>query len=369
MSSHSTGLYSDIPDSIKNAKGFSYSIIKRKIVKKKNFLQRYKDGISYAIKASKEWKKKRKEIDAVILQSTHTAWLSVLLMSIWLKKPIIYNSFDMFPDGPYYYGAITNELVYKVLSGLQNYILRKSKKIVVISDDMKKSYVAKGIDQTKLITIPNWYDSGSLQLSSDGENEFIKKYGIDKNKFIVQYAGNIGYTFNYKAVIEIAKYLKNDDTIQFHIIGNGGFEEAFINEAKEEGLSNILFFPWQDSRVIYDVYSSCNIEIIPLSKGVIWTSFPSKCTLLMACGRSFLCMCENNSEFFDFVNTKKIGFCIDRTDYLDAAKIISDLSKERYRLAEYEENGKRIGEQYYSSSVNAIKYVKLLQGMVGGNDD
>ena len=365
VSSHTTGIYPDIPDSLQNAKGFSYSIIQRKIVKKKNFVQRYKDGIGYAIKAKKEWKKQRKTIDVVVLQSTHTAWLSVLFMNIWLKKPIVYNSFDMFPDGPYYYGAITNKVVYKVLSTLQNYILKKSKRIVVISDDMKKSYINKGISEKKLVTIPNWYDCGSMQISSSDNNEFVNKYCINSKKFIIQYAGNIGYTFNYRAVIEIAKELKDDLDIQFHIIGNGGFEESFKNEAEHEGLKNIIFFPWQDSSIIYDVYSACDIELIPLSNGVIWTSFPSKCTLLMACGRSFLCLCEKESDFYHFVNSEKIGFCIDRTDYKSASDLIRRLKSDRELLAECERNGQSVGKSYYSSEVNAPKYVKLLKEMVG----
>ena len=365
LTSHTTGIYPDIPEPLKKYKGFSYSIIQRDVVQKKNFTQRYKDGIRYAINASKEWKKRANEIDVVLLQSTHTAWFSVLLMNIWLKKPMIYNSFDMFPDGPFLFGAIKNKYVYKVLSVLQNYIYKSSKKIVVISDDMKKTYLKKGIDKKKLVTIPNWYDSESVQISSEKENEFIKNYCIDKTKFIVQYAGNIGYTFNYKAFIEIAKLLKNDQNIQFHIIGNGGFEEAFKSEAKKNGLKNILFFPWQDSSIIFDVYSSCDIELIPLSKGVIWTSFPSKCSLLMACGRSFMCLCEKESRFFNFVNTHRIGFCIDRTNYRSAADLIRKLSKDKSELVEREKNGLIIGREYYSSEINAPKYVELIKKTAG----
>ena len=74
VTSHSKGLFPDIPNSIKNREGFSYSIIQRNKVEKRNFIQRYRDGIEYAYNASKEWKKHIHEIDAVILQSTPTAF-------------------------------------------------------------------------------------------------------------------------------------------------------------------------------------------------------------------------------------------------------------------------------------------------------
>lgn len=140
VSSHSEGLFPDIPNSIKNRKGFSYSIIQRNKVEKRDFIQRYRDGIKYAYNASKEWKKYIHEIDVVILQSTPTAFFSAFLLQRYLKKPIIYNNFDIFPDGPFLFGAIKSKMIYRVLSAVQNYVYKTSKKIVVISEDMKKLF-------------------------------------------------------------------------------------------------------------------------------------------------------------------------------------------------------------------------------------
>lgn len=364
MTSHSKGLFPDIPDSIKNRKGFSYSIIQRNSVEKRAFVDRYKDGIRYQVNASKEWRKHKDEIDAVVLQSTHTAFMSAYLLHKYLKKPVVYNNFDVFPDGPYLFGAIRNKAVYSILSILQNYIYKTSNKIVVISEDMKRTFLRKGIKESKLVTIPNWYDSNAVKEVGESDNQFIKKYDIDRNKFIVQYAGNIGYTFNYRAFVEIAKILINESDIEFHIIGTGGFEEDFKREVMDAGPINIRFFPWQDSSIINDVYSACDIEMIPLSKGVISTSFPSKCTLLMACGRTFLCMCENNSDFYKTINNEKVGFCVSRTNYEKAANIIKKLSKKKSTLLKMEERAKKFGEEYYSSAVNAKKYVEIIKELV-----
>lgn len=370
VTSHSKGIFPDIPDQIKNKYGFSYSIVQRSKVEKKQFIQRYKDGMEYAYHASKEWRKHMDEIDAVILQSTPTVFFSAFLLHKYLKKPIIFNSFDVFPDGPYLFGAIRSKAVYMILSLMQNYVYKKSDKVVIISDDMKQTFLKKHLDISKLVTIPNWYDSSMIHEVKGEENQFIKKFHIDRSKFIVQYAGNFGYTFNYKAVIEVASILKDKTDIEFHMIGNGGFEGEFKNEAKN--LPNIKFFPWQDSDIIKDVYSACHIEFIPLSKGVIWTSFPSKCTLLMACGRTFLCMCEKSSQFYKFVNENKVGFCTARTDYERTAQIIRRLANDRRRLKQYENNAKKCGEKYYSSEINANKYVDIFRKVVknreGKND-
>ncbi len=366
MTSHSKGLYPDIPDSIKNRKGFTYSVIQRSKVGQRNFIQRYKDGMQYAYNASREWGRHKDGIDAVVLQSTPTAFFSAFLLHRRLKKPVIFNSFDIFPDGPYLFGAINNKAAYAILALMQGYVYRTSSKIVVISEDMKQSLIRKHVREPKLAVIPNWYDSGAVKEVSAPGNGFIRKYNIDRGKFIVQYAGNFGYTFNYQAVIEVARLLKDEDDIEFHMVGAGGFGEDFKREARENGLHNVRFFPWQDAGMVSDVYSACDIGFVPLSKGVVWTSFPSKCALLMACSRTFICMCEKNSDFYRFVNGGRVGICVARTDYQRAADMIRRLSADRKRLRKLGQNARMCGEKYYSSEVNAHKYVDVFKELVEG---
>lgn len=364
MTSHSKGLFPDIPELISARKGFTYSIIPRNKVAQRNFVQRYLDGMKYAIDASKEWKKHRSEIDVVVLQSTPTVFFSAYLLQRYLKKPVIFNSFDVFPDGPYLFGAISNKFVYHVLSLMQDYVYKTSEKIVVISRDMGNVYLKKGINKNRIRIIPIWYDSDLIGEISEENNKFIKKFGIDRHKFIVQYAGNFGYTFDFKAVIEVAKLLRDEDNIEFHMIGTGGFEKEFKEKVASEKLKNIKFFPWQDSSIISDVYSACDIEFIPLSRQVIWTSYPSKTALLMACGRSFICMCEDNSHFYKFVNKYQFGICTPNGKFNKVAKDILNLYKNKSELIMLNKRAKKIGYKYYSSQVNASKYVDLVKEIV-----
>ena len=161
--------------------------------------------------------------------------------------------------------------------------------------------------------------------------------------------------------------MRNEQDIEFHIIGTGGFENEFKEKVINEKLDNIKFFPWQDSSIINDVYSECDIELVPLSRGVIWTSFPSKCTLLMACGRTFLCMCEKESNFYNIVNSEKIGICVERTDYKEAANVIHRLKENKAEIVELASKAKEYGEAVYSSTYNAYKYVDIVKELVEEN--
>lgn len=353
VTSHSRGLHPDIPDSLKTNQRFSYSIINRDVVAKQNFVHRYLDGVRYAFNASKAWRKKINNVDAVILQSTQTAfWSSMLLKRYAKRKPVIFNSFDVFPDGIYKNGAIKSKLIYKIFHTMQNKLYKNCSYIIAISPDMKKTLRDIGIPEEKLEIVYNWYDDSKIRIINDSENQFIKKYNIDTSKFIVQYAGNFGYNFDYKAVLKVAEIMKDKTNIEFHMIGEGGFEKDFISEANSLGLTNIKFFPWQDQSIISDVYNACDIEFIPLTKEVIYYSYPSKGSLLMACKKAVLYSIESESTFFKTVNNEKIGFCVSRESANDAANLIYKISQDKSLIQQVEENGFEFAHKYLSSSSN-----------------
>ena len=360
LSSHTTGDHSDIPPILENRKNFSYKIINRKTVNKKNFLSRYLNGIHYAFKAMKYWKKEGKSIDVIILQSRPTVVFSAILIKLFLKKPIIFNYFDIFPNGPYSYGAINNHLLFKILIFLQHILYKCCSKILVISEDTKETLLNEGVQINKMEIIRNWYNEEQIKTVPLEKNRFLSKYHIDTNKFIIQYAGNFGFTFNYKIVLEIAEKLKNNDNIEFHMIGTGTFEEDFRTEAKIKGLNNIRFFPWQDLDIISDVYSYCDLELVPLSKGVIWTSYPSKCSLLMACKKPFYCILEKESFFYNLIKEKEIGFCSSMDEIDEAINNILNLAKNKDCLEKVAENAFNYGSSIFSSKFNLDKLWRII---------
>ena len=65
-------------------------------------------------------------------------------------------------------------------------------RIICISDDMKDFISSKGVDEKKIEVIYNWGYSDEVVDIAWEDNEFVKKYSLDKTKFYAIYAGNIG---------------------------------------------------------------------------------------------------------------------------------------------------------------------------------
>ena len=360
LQSDRNGPDAKVPDSLASFESFSYDCIKRKPAPKNNFIARYFEGIRYALNSRKIWKKKARDVDVIIVQSTYLSWLSLKLLKR-LHKPIVFSIFDLFPNVVFDVGASSNKMIYKALLKLQSIAYNCSDKIVVITDDVKEKLLAHGVKENKLVKIVNWFDEDKISEISASDNFFIKNYRLDSNKFYVQYAGNFGFTFNYKFVLQVAKKLKDYPQIVFQMIGSGTFEEEFKRKAAEMELTNIEFYPWQSLDIISDVYSACSIGFIPLSKGVIGNSYPSKLSLIMACRRTFVTCADINTHYYRDIKENEIGICVSDDSPEEAAEAIVELYKNEELRTRYAQNAKKYTYEQYGSKNNAIKFLDVIE--------
>ena len=120
---------------------------------------------------------------------------------------------------------------------------------------------------------------------------------FNKNFFNVVYAGNIGVMQNVDIVIEAAKLMKDDDSVWFHIIGNGVYKEKLETKAKEYGITNISFWPMQPPELAPAIYSAADVNVIPLVKDVYRTALPSKTATCLACQKPIIFAIGKGSKF------------------------------------------------------------------------
>lgn len=349
IQSHRKGVCPDLPLSLEDRRGLTVDTIVRKAVDKSNFIQRYINDIKYHFESVKYYKKVT-DADVIYLQSNPTIYFPMILIRLSMKKiPIVYSIYDVFPGHAFDIGVITNKFLYNIFKWMQRPCYRWASAIVVLSEDMKDIVVKEGARPDDVYVIPAWYDVRTAREVPLEENQFIRKYNIDKTKFIVQYAGSIGYVFNYKTIIELAKRLKSDKDIIFQMIGDGPAKEKFMAEANENNLTNIEFYPLQPIPLVPDVYSTCDVCIIPLKKGVIGNGTPSKAPILMACRRVILNCVENWSKYSKMFEDYDMGYAVDVHDYDGMAEAIRKIKENPEDTKRKIENAYKYGQEHFSS--------------------
>jgi colanic acid biosynthesis glycosyl transferase WcaI len=350
VQSHRKGINDDIPASLRRRSGFTVDTILRKVIDKSNFISRYIDDVRYHFHSLRYYKRV-KDADVIYLQSNPTIYFPMIFIKLFLRKiPIVYSIYDVFPGHAYDIGVIRNKLLYELFRLMQKPCYKWASAIVVLSEDMKDMVVKEGARVNDVYIAPAWFDVNSAREVPVNENQFIKKYGIDKSKFIVQYAGSIGYVFNYKTVIELAKRLKDDTDIVLQMVGDGPAKDVFIQEAKENNLNNIEFYPLQPIPLVPDVYSTCDVCIIPLKKGVIGNGTPSKAPILMACRRIIVNAVESWSKYSQMFEKFNMGYAVDVYDYDALANVIHLIKDDPEDTTIKVANAYEYGKEHFSST-------------------
>jgi glycosyltransferase involved in cell wall biosynthesis len=353
-----------VPDSIKDNPNFSYELIPLKITDKHHFAKRYLAGVQYSFRTIKYLRKAKKErYDVVHVQSCPWAPFLVSIVKNTVKLPTVFNIQDMFPGSSIASGVMPKKWMQKFFYRFQKTAYRRADVITVISEDMKARVVAQGVPAEKVKVIVNWYDDSFVHEIPWEENLFVKKYNMSRKKFYVQYAGTMGFVFDYKMVLEVASRLKKYDDIVFQMIGFGSQYDQFIAEAKERKLDNIVFYPLEPQPMVPHVYSACSICFIPLKRDIIGNSVPSKAGLLMSCRRVIVNSVDEWSDYYNMFEREDIGLSASNLDPEAVTTCVLKLYNDRELIEHFANNAQPYGRAYYSRTVNTALYDKLYRQM------
>lgn len=349
--------YKTLPSSLVDRQGLSVDTIPRKVIDKSNFIKRYLDEAKYAFQMIPHAKRHR-DCDVVYLQSCPTVFFQALLLKIFVRRPILYSVYDVWPGQAK--GLNINKLVYAGMDMLSRAMYSMSSSVVVLSEDMVEACVDAGCPREKLRIVPPWYDDRRDYDIAWHENRFVKKYSIPQDRFYVQFAGSIGLQFNWRTMLEVAKLLRGERDIHLQIVGDGLVKQQFMDAVEVEGLDNVAFYPLQPVEMVADVYSAGDVCLIPLRRKVIYTGTPSKMPILLACGKAIVSSVEKDSLYAAMVEREELGICVDIDNADELAAAIRGLYSNKERLAYLCEHGRLYAKENLSRSVCVKKMEEAL---------
>lgn len=352
-----------VPESIANHPNFSYELVPLTITQKNHFVRRYLAGVQYCFRTIKYLRRCKGKYDVTHVMSCPWAQFAVPFAKYFSGAPTVFNVQDMFPGSSIAAGVMPHKWMQRIFYAVQKIGYRTADIISVISEDMKARVIAQGVPAEKVRVIVNWYDDSFVKEIPWEENKFVKKYNMSKDKFYVQYAGTMGFVFDYKMVLTVAENLKNYKDIVFQMIGFGSQYNQFIAAAKDRNLDNIVFYPLEPQPMVPHVYSACSICFIPLKRDIIGNSVPSKAGLLMSCRRVIVNSVDEWSDYYKMFEREDMGISASNLNPNAVTDAILKLYKNRQLIEHYANNAQSFGKKYYSRTVNTIKYEELYTEM------
>ena len=252
--------------------------------------------------------KDEKTIDVVFCNSTPPTqgWIAGKVAKK-LHVPLIYSLQDVFPDSLVTTGITSKgSALWKIGRKLEDATYKLADTIIVISNDIKQNIMMKGGPENKIVVIPNWVDTSEVHPVLRDNNQLYGELDIDKSKFIVSYAGNMGASQGIDTIIQAAKKLKTNKNISFVLFGGGS---KFDHYAKlVAGMENVKLYPLQSPDRISEVYSLGDVSVVACRRGVGAGAVPSKSLSIMATGTPILLSFDEGTELWQLIKENNSGF-------------------------------------------------------------
>lgn len=292
---------------------------------KMNLAGRFVTDVVYVMKCVK-WLKKHKDFDRVFMQSSNVAGIQTrVLRYVQKHTPVIFNVQDIFPENAVYSRKMKkNGLLHRCFSFMQRHAYRYATKIITISEDMMDQLIEIGTPSDKIEVVYNWsyrdtmYDPKEIDYSCLGDM-------IDRSKFNVVYAGNIGLMQNVEVVIKAAARMKNQEDICFHVIGDGVYRKKLERLASGLQMGNVTFHDMMGADCAPAIYSAADANIIPLAENIYRTALPSKTATCLACGKPIVFVIGKESKFGKMVCGQADARLVASNDVEDLCEAIKEI--------------------------------------------
>lgn len=300
-------------------------------------------------------KKNIKEGDKVLLVTNPApvvAMISRLRKKCNFELNILVH--DVFPENTKPAGLKLPSWVYQILKNLFDKAYSRADQLIALGRDMKQvleQKVARFTNHPKVSIIENWAD---LDIVSPME------LPMHQDKFVLEYAGNIGRVQGLQELIENLKESSNNN-LEFHFWGTGAEENRLKDYTQSYKMNNVVYHGAYLRSKQSEVINSCDMALVTLTEGMFGLGVPSKTYNIMAAGKAVLFIGEPDSEIGLLVKEKQIGVVFRPDDKEGIVKFLASLSKDKQ--PEFAEMGKRarhVAETEYAKDIILNKFVEAI---------
>lgn len=303
-----------------------------------------------------------KKYDVAFIDSTPPIQgLKLPIVRLFRKKPVVYNAQDLFPETLSGTGLARNGgLLWKIGLWVSNVTFRNSDKIIAISNDIKKSMVARGVPAEKIDVVYNWVDEQAVLPVNKEDNPLFEEFGLARDKFTVVYAGNLGNAQNIGIVLDGAKALPE---VQFAVFGTGGLEKEIRSRIEKEGLINVHLNPLQPVERVSYVYSLGDACIVSCKESLGGSAMPSKSWSIMSCGRPVIASFDEG-ELKEILENYNCGVFTHAGNVKEFAEGINHLASNPQLCNVMGQNARQFILNNLTKEVESKKYVDIIKSVV-----
>ncbi len=268
---------------------------------------------------------------------------------------------DVYPEVLTAAGLLSaDSLTARSLSWSSSWLYNKMEKIIVLGRDMSRIVARRTHPvESRIVIIPNWADVDEIVPLERKGNAFLAQLRI-VDKFVVQYAGNMGRTHGIENLLSSAQSLQVRNDIHYLFAGEGAKRQWLEERVRALGIGNVTILPLQPRRELCNLLNACDVAVISFIPGMAGLSVPSRMYSIMAAGKPIIAVADEDSELAMVVREEEIGWVVppERPELLIEAILRSQ--SEPGVAQEMGKRARRVAEQKYPFTKVLESYQKLL---------
>lgn len=201
---------------------------------------------------------------------------------------------------------IFGELVGRYYMWLEQRLLRRSDKVILIADDFEPLMVEWQIDLSKTCVIGNWGPVNEL-LPDDKINQWSIENQL-ADKFCFVYSGTLGMKHNPAILVELAKKYREYDDVRVVVVSQGLGADWLHKQKHEQNLDNLILLDFQPYEQLSNILATADVLIAVLEPEAGSFSVPSKVLTYFCAQRPLLTSMPLANAAARMVSKNNAGF-------------------------------------------------------------
>jgi len=272
---------------------------------------------------------------------------------------------DLYPDVLIAAGlARADAWSVRLLRAVTRWLYRSVDRVVVLGRDVE-TLVARKLGPAhagKVAVIPNWGDVDAVSPAPKWSSPTAQKLDL-LDRFVVQYAGNMGRTHGMEDVMEAARRLRPEN-VHWMVLGSGAkraWVEAYV---AREALRNVTVDSIRSREDQQDFLNACDVSIISFAPGMAGVSVPSRMYNSMAAGKPLIAVADAESELARVVTEERIGVVVQPGNVDQLVATIQRMRADPVALDEMGTRARAAVVARYTLSHAISAYAHLIGGVI-----
>lgn len=252
----------------------------------------------------------------------------------------------------------------RLWSSLNRQALASAEQVITIGDGMAEQlYRQLGGKQPRrpIRVIPNCADLNEIKPIPKHENPLAEEYR-QLGRLSVMYAGNMGMTHEFSALVDAVCALANDPAMSFVFMGDGSGHAQVASRLK--GIPNVVLHPRENASRFPSAIALADINIVCQAPGTEHLSLPSKVYSALAAGSAIVALTTPGSDLGRLVLDHEVGLVAASNDSNAIVEALRKLADDPARLQRARANALAVAREKFNYTTVFEAWRETLEPLV-----